>query len=384
MTAVVSAANLRRDFHAARAKTHALWQDLSDDQLVLPFLPIVNPVLWEVGHVAWFQEYWVLRHGHGRVPVLPECDRLYDSAKVDHHTRWGLPLPDRQGTRDYMQKTLDQVLENIDTAADPYFLNLTLFHEDMHAEAMIYTRQTVGLPAPEIAPERRASMIAPETIGVAAGEVMIGSQRDESFVFDNEKWSHPVALARFDISGAPVTNREFLEFVEAGGYQARSHWSGDGWSWRIDASAHHPVYWRRKALRDWESRVFDRWRPLEPGAPVVHVNAYEAEAFCHWAGRRLPTEFEWEAAARSRGNGPFALPNTGLVWEWTSSRFLPYEGFSADPYKEYSEPWFATPHRVLRGGSAVTPSRLMRPGFRNFYQPHRRDIYAGFRTASAG
>jgi iron(II)-dependent oxidoreductase len=132
-------------------------------------------------------------------------------------------------------------------------------------------------------------------------------------------------------------------------------------------------------MHDWEVREFDCWNSMSPDTPVIHVNAFEAEAWCRWAGRRLPSEFEWEAAARREGG----LPNVGLVWEWTSSRFLPYSGFSADPYKDYSQPWFATPHRVLRGGSWATPSRLMRPAFRNFFQPHRRDIYAGFRTCSA-
>jgi len=376
-------AALRDDLIATRARTSALWESLRDEQLVLPYLRIVNPILWEAGHVAWFQEYWILRHLLGGETSLPRCDALYNSATVEHQRRWGLPLPDRSGTRSYLERTLDRVLENAGRECDPYFFFLALFHEDMHAEAMTYTRQTVGLPPPAIAAEREITIrvVEREQILIGDGEVLIGAPAGEAFLFDNEKPAHPVWLSSFSIDTAPVTNRRYAEFIECGGYAERGHWTDAGWSWRTEERAEAPRYWRRSEAGDWEMRMFDRWQPVAPEAPVVHVNAHEAEAFCHWAGRRLPTEFEWEAAARSERG----LPNAGLVWEWTSSRFLPYAGFSAGPYKEYSEPWFATPHRVLRGGSWMTPSRLMRPGFRNFYEPHRRDIYAGFRTVrSAG
>jgi len=381
----VSPSELCNDLSNARARTNALWAGLNDEQLVLPFLPIVNPVLWEAGHVAWFQEYWILRHYGGRTPILDRCDELYDSAKVAHPTRWSLSLPERRKTSDYMSETFERVLSSVESESDPYFYLLALFHEDMHGEAMTYTRQTVGLPAPELPPER--PMILPVTnvgdVQVQEGEVTIGASPGERFLFDNEKWAHLVRVSDFAIASVPTTNQEFLAFVEAGSYEDPRFWTEEGWVWRAESKAHHPAYWRRKSLRDWEVRIFDRWQPLESEAPVVHVNAYEAEAYCRWVGRRLPTEFEWEAAARRDvADGAFALPNVGAVWEWTATRFLPYPGFSADPYVEYSQPWFATPHRVLRGGSWVTPSRLMRPSFRNFYQPHRRDIYAGFRTCS--
>ncbi|HYI12777.1 MAG TPA: selenoneine synthase SenA [Thermoanaerobaculia bacterium] len=381
MQGSMTPAALRDDLSAARARTSSLWEGLSDEQLVLPYLRIVNPVLWEAGHVAWFQEFWILRHAHGGETSMPRCDDLYDAAVVAHRSRWGLPLPDRNGTRSYLARTLDRVLESAERERDPYFYFLVLFHEDMHAEAMTYTRQTVGLPAPEIAAERNVTISTGEgeQIPIGEREVVVGASAGETFVFDNEKWAHPVRLSSFSIDAAPVTNRRYAEFVERGGYAERRHWTAEGWSWRTEESALHPRDWRRRASGDWEVRVFDRWQPLDPETSVVHVNAHEAEAFCHWADRRLPTEVEWEAAARSE----HGLSNAGLVWKWTSSRFLPYAGFSPDPYKEYSEPWFATPHRVLRGGSWVTPSRLMRPGFRNFFEPHRRDIYAGFRTCGS-
>lgn len=373
-------AALRDDLSASRARTNSLWEGLSERQLILPYLRIVNPILWEVGHVAWFQEYWILRHHGRRDSIVPRCDALYDSATVEHRTRWSLPLPDREGTRAYLDRTLDSVLESTEQESDPYFFFLALFHEDMHAEAMTYTRQTVALAAPPVVPERALTIAGGDTEELRHGdrEVVIGASPQEPFCFDNEKWAHPVHVRGFAIDSAPVTNRQFAAFVESRGYAKPIHWSDEGWSWRMEANAHQPLYWRRNALGDWEVRLFDHWVPLDPDAPLVHVSAYEAEAWCHWAGRRLPTEVEWEAAARSESG----LPNVGLVWEWTSSRFLPYSGFSTDPYKEYSEPWFATQHRVLRGGSWMTPSRLMRPAFRNFFEPHRRDIYAGFRTCA--
>lgn len=363
-------------------RINALWEDAGDEQPALPYLPIVNPVLWEVGHVGWFQEYWILRHLGGRESTLARCDELYNSALVEHRTRWSLPIPNRQGTADYLERTLDNVLQSAERESDPYFFFLALFHEQMHAEAMTYTRQTVGLPEPPDAAQRAMTIDRTTAGEIHAGgtEVVVGATGAEEFFFDNEKWAHPVTVAPFAIDPAPVTNARFAEFVESGGYDQQRHWSEEGWRWRNEAEAGHPLYWRRTPLADWEVRQFDRWQPLDPLAPVIHVNAWEAEAFCRWQGRRLPTEVEWEAAARS-GHG---LPNIGLVWEWTASRFLPWDGFSADPYREYSEPWFATPHRVLRGGSWATPSRLMRPGFRNFFEPHRRDIYAGFRTCSDG
>jgi iron(II)-dependent oxidoreductase len=372
-------AALRNDLGLARSRTNALWTELDEKQLTLPYLRIVNPVLWEVGHVAWFQEYWILRHLGGEQASLSRCDELYDSARVEHRSRWSLPLPNRQATGDYLDRTIDRVFEAAERESDPYFFFLALFHEDMHAEAMSYTRQTIGLAAPQIMPERTTTIATGSADEIDAGgeEVIIGASPDDEFFFDNEKWAHPVAVARFSMDAAPVTNRQFAEFVERLGYEERRLWSDEGWAWRLNANAHHPVYWRRKTDGDWETRLFDRRQKLDDDAPVVHVNAHEAEAFCCWAGRRLPTEVEWEAAARSG-----SLPKIGLVWEWTSSRFLPYPGFAADPYKEYSEPWFATPHRVLRGGSWVTPSRLLRPGFRNFFEPSRRDIYAGFRTCT--
>ncbi|HEY7060607.1 MAG TPA: selenoneine synthase SenA [Chloroflexota bacterium] len=416
----------------ARRTTLALVADLTDEQLLGARLRIVNPPLWEIGHVAWFQEKWALRHLRGLSPLRADADALYDSAAVAHDTRWGLPLPSRADTLALMQAILDRVLAGLraELLTDParYFHQLALLHEDMHAEALAYTRQTHGYAAPRLAPQPAAAGDAaeggalPGDAAVPGGTLLLGAEPNSGFVFDNEKWAHPVAVAPFRIARAAVTNAAFAAFVDAGGYRDARWWSAAGWRWREAAGAAHPVYWQR-ADGGWQVRQYDQSIPLPPHRPVLHVSWYEAEAYCAWAGRRLPTEAEWEMAAAAEpasggawrkrrypwGDAPptperanldwrrggcvdvGALPAgdsyfgcrqmLGNVWEWTASAFGPYPGFVADPYKEYSQPWFGN-HMVLRGGCWATRGRLIRNTWRNFYTPDRRDVWAGFRTCA--
>jgi iron(II)-dependent oxidoreductase len=410
----------------ARRRTLELIDDLDDEQLFGPRLDIVNPLLWEIGHVAWFQEKWVLRHARRRPPLRADGDALYDSAAVPHDKRWDLPLPARADTLAYMRQVEEQVLEVLagrePTPEEAYFIQLSVFHEDMHAEAFTMTRQTLAYPQPRFTSADGGALGASVTGGlrgdvtVPGGTFLLGAQPEDGFVFDNEKWAHPVALAPFAIARAPVTQAEFAAFVADGGYRRAELWSAEGWQWRQAEQAEQPIYWRREGTGSWQRRDFDRWLPLEPHHPMIHVNWYEAEAYCRWAGRRLPTEAEWEAAAAaaSRRRYPWGdePPRNGLanldakamgcvdvssypegeshqgcrqmlgnVWEWTASDFLPYPDFVVDPYKEYSAPWFGT-HKVLRGGSWITRGRLIRNTWRNFYRPQRRDVYAGFRTCA--
>ncbi len=415
----------------ARRRTLALVADLTDEQLFGPRLATVNPLHWEIGHVAWFQERWVLRHALGQPPLRQNGDALYDSSTVPHDSRWELPLPSRAETVEYLDEIRRRVLAVISDAdrarAADYFLRLSIAHEDMHDEAFIITRQTLGYPTPRSIGSPVARLGGgsfPGDARVPGGTFTLGAApRAEPFIHDNEKWAHAVDVRGFAIAKAPVTQSQFADFVSAGGYGQERYWSEEGWRWRESSNAEHPVYWRR-APGGWERRDFDRWVPLEPDRPVIHVNWYEAEAFCQFAERRLPTEAEWELAASGESNrselsrrrrrfpwggeppsssranldgerlgcvdvGAFPEGDSafgcrqmiGNVWEWTESAFMPYPGFAADPYKDYSEPWFGT-HKVLRGGCWASRGRLLRSTWRNFYTPDRRDVLAGFRTCA--
>jgi gamma-glutamyl hercynylcysteine S-oxide synthase len=428
----------------ARRRTLELVGDLDDEQMMGPQLRIVNPPLWEIGHLAWFQEYWNLRRPSGiwyegdrpfGLSVLENADELYNSIEVAHDTRWELPLLSRGDTLAYMQRILDDTLHKLNTEGltneNAYFARLATFHEDMHGEAFTYTRHTHGLPTPTIS-DYDPSLLSHQPTGpfegdveIPGGEFMLGASDDLPFVFDNEKWAHPVEVVSFTMARAPVTNAEFARFVDDGGYERRELWSDEGRAWREAVSSRYPVYWSRGA-EGWNHRRFDRVEPLPPHQPVIHVNWYEAEAYCRWAGRRLPTEAEWELAASAEASpdgstiisrkrlypwgdeppaarhanldgrllGPVdvaAFPEgdsalglrqmIGNTWEWCSDPFAPYPGFVRDPYKDYSEPWFGN-HKVQRGGSWATRGRMLRNTWRNFATPDRRDLFAGFRTCA--
>jgi iron(II)-dependent oxidoreductase len=347
---------LSSDLVAARDHFALITAGIEGERLLGPRLAIVNPPLWEIGHVGWFQEHWCLRWEEGRLArpsILRDADKLYDSSNVAHDMRWDLPLPGLAATRAYLAQVLDKTLERLAREPDNerlrYFVRLVTLHEDMHAEALHYTHQTLGYadPATGVRPLQGNG----SDLEFDGGSFRLGAERDEErFVFDNEKWAHDVELKPFAIAARPVTNAEYLAFVEQGGAAPR-YWA------RFDGV--------------WLERRFDAMRPLDADAPVRHVDWNEAQAYCRWAGRRLPTEAEWTHAA--------ARMKWGEVWEWTASTFAPFAGFSADPYADYSQPWFGT-HKVLKGASFATPRRLVHAQFRNFFVAERADVFAGFRT----
>ena len=383
------------------ARNHTLrWIAAYDKALAatamqVPQMAELNPPLWELGHIGWFQEYWIGRNlqrrrgsrcdpAHARLAsILPDADRWYDSSKVAHDTRWALDLPGLQDTKQYLVDTLETTLELLDGAPDEdealYLYRLALFHEDMHIEAFAHMSQTLGFDAGLLPP--MVTLVAREPLLFPATRWALGAEAPterSGFVFDNEKWAHEVAVPEFEIDAQAVSWAQYCEFVEDGGYDERGFWSEEGWAWvqrEGRRTPRHVDQMRQGVLQ----RRFGKLVRVPLLQPAVHVSWFEADAWCRWAGRRLPSEVEWEAAAHQGATRGFRW---GDVWEWTASTFRPYPGFSADPYLDYSQPWFGT-HKVLRGASFATRGRMRSAKYRNFYVPTRDDLFCGFRSCAA-
>lgn len=382
---------LAQALQRTRARTLGLiqaWQNAMPD-LSVPPLPGMNPPLWEWGHVAWFQEWWTVRNRQRHMgtrsastgeafdaSLLPDADALYNSSEVAHDSRWALPLPDLAGTQAYLAQVLQRSLGHLQalealhqggqTATDEalYFWRLVLQHEDMHNEASVYMAQALGLALPPALCWREPA--SGDARGLArslgqTGSIHVSAQihtlgcSGPGFAFDNECQAHPQALAAFEIDLAAVSWARYLPFVQATSHALPPH-----------------VRWLDGA---WQAQQFGQWQLLNLQAPAVHLNADDAQAWCQWAGRRLPTEAEWECAAQQLGF------EWGQVWEWTASNFVPYPGFEVHPYRDYSAPWWHG-HRVLRGACAATSANVVDVRYRNFFVPERRDIFAGLRSVA--
>jgi len=361
--------------------------------LAVPQRESLNPPLWELGHIGWFQEFWIARNPQRaagvdadptaarRDGVRARADALYDSSRVPHASRWSLPLPGADATRADLAGQLDTTLRLLRDAdgddASLYFFRLALLHEDMHHEAALYMAQNLGLAIhdPRWQPARLSD--ARGELAFDAGSWSLGGG-GAGFAFDNELAAHAVDLPATRIDSRVLSWAEFLPFVEAGGYVQPRWWSEAGRAWVTSERPAAPRY-LRGAAGGWQQQRHGQWIALDPLHAACHLTAFEAEAWCRWAGRRLPTEAEWERAAMSRPRDF----EWGQVWEWTASAFEPYPGFAPHPYRDYSAPWFGS-RRVLRGASFMTQPRLRHPRYRNFFQPERNDVPAGFRTCALG
>lgn len=370
-----NAAALAGALQATRQHTLALleaYRAALGPALQVPESPELNPPRWEAGHLAWFCDYWLARNQqrqrgpacdpeHLRPPGRwPGADRLFDSSAVAHASRWQLPLPELPALQDYLAASLEDALELLAGAAESpaelYFFRLVLLHENMHAEAATYMAQTLGInlpPAlrPAARPQAAASQLELTPQCWTLGYLGPG------FAFDNELPPHELALPPFSIDSSAVSWRRYLPAVEAGALAT-------------------PRYLRRQA-GIWQARRYGGWEQLDLDAAAVNLSWREAMAWCRWAKRRLPSEAEWECAA-------LCAPQFGWgeVWEWTASRFLPFAGFVAHPYRDYSRFGFAEERYVLKGASRATSAYLADPKYRNFFPPGRNDIHAGFRSCA--
>lgn len=348
--------------------TRSILKNLEPGQDVVPKDEVLNPPFWEFGHLTWFHEFWVHRHGQSLNPsLISNSDYLFNSSDVAHIDRWSLEMPTLTTLLDYNAQVFEKTQQMLTTAIDAataYFVKLSIFHQDMHNEAFAYMWQTLGYKEPfsgfsRSAPTHQVS----KYIKFPQSSIQIGSESRKGFIFDNEKWAHTVTVPAFSISNIAVSNFEYLEFIESD----------------ANRSGLNPVTLPNHLKQEgsvWYQRFFDQWQALIIDQPVQHINFYDAQRYCEWRGLRLPNEHELTMLL-SQTQEQWQASD---LWEWTSSPFMPFSGFSPDPYLDYSKPWFDGNYQVLKGWSPFTPERMRRVAFRNFYAPNRDDHFCGFRT----
>jgi iron(II)-dependent oxidoreductase len=340
----------------------------AEDQLV-PQFAILNPPLWEFGHLTWFHEFWVHRDGQEKNPsFMKDADCLFNSSEIAHQDRWSKPMPSLDSLRKYNKSVVEHTQQLLCSPIDSktaYFIQLAIFHQDMHNEAFAYMWQTMGRPIP-FAPFTNGSVLEDTQQNWAhfpPSTIQAGSEQGSGFIFDNEKWAHSIDLPAFDISSKPVTNGDYVNFLESQDNLSNSK------------PVAPPSHWKKNG-DVWLERLFNQWLALNPASAVRHISYLDAQRFCEHNQVRLPSEHELGLLMSQK---QIAWQPSNL-WEWTSSTFAPFPGFTVDPYVDYSKPWFDGNYQVLKGWSFFTPERLRRNAFRNFYQPNRSDHFCGFRT----
>ncbi|MFI6436490.1 ergothioneine biosynthesis protein EgtB [Streptomyces sp. NPDC050759] len=412
----------------ARDRTTLLTSCVEDPDLTAQHSPLMSPLVWDLAHIGNQEEQWLLRTVAGQEAIRPEIDGIYDAFEHPRSERPTLPLLSPAESRRYAAEVRGRVLDVLEGAAlhgtrlteAGFAFGMIAQHEQQHDETMLITHQLrkgpQALTAPD--PEPAPLFTGPAEVLVPGGPFTMGTS-DEPWALDNERPAHRREVDPFYIDTTPVTNAEYQAFIEDGGYDTEGWWAPAGWAHIRKHSIHAPLFWSRDG-KQWLRRRFGVTEVVPPDEPVVHVCWYEADAYARWAGRRLPTEAEWEKAARHdpaggrstrypwgdadpapehanlgqrhlrpapagsypQGESPLGVRQLiGDVWEWTASDFEPYPGFQAFPYKEYSEVFFGPDHKVLRGGSFAVDAVACRGTFRNWDYPIRRQIFSGFRTA---
>jgi iron(II)-dependent oxidoreductase len=358
---VMDTATLVEDLAAVRERTLDLVSHLPRADLERQITPIMSPLAWDLGHIAAYEDLWLV-HRHAGLDLLrPDLAALYDAFETPRAVRGDLEILGYDDAVAYLAEVRDRTLAALETTGpDPVIHEMVLQHELQHTETMRQAMALAGLLPP--GEPRLPALSGPEEwLRVPAGTHALGAPAHR-FSYDNERPLHAVHVDGFAIARRPVTNATWLRFVEGGGYVRREWWSQEGWAWKEEYDITH------HASGDVGTQQ------LHPDAPACHLSFFEAEALARWCGARLPTEAEWEKAAGR-------LDGVGLVWEWTTSPFGGYPGFEAHPYREYSEVFFGTKYHVLRGGSWATHPRVATTTFRNWDLPERRQIFAGVRLA---
>ena len=428
----------RRALAEARERTLALTEPVSEEHMDRVHDSLMSPLVWDLGHIAAFEDLWLCQRAGGLDPLRPELSQVYDAAETPRAERPDAHYLRRDDALEYLDRVRERalgVLDRVDLGPAPrapsrrvtpeqlnaggFVWDMLIEHEHQHNETML---QTLQLAEPGVyAPSRRplpgaTSSTGPATVPIEPGSFPMGDD-GTGFAYDNERPRHAVELSAFRIDRTPVTNAAFRAFVDDGGYAARELWTEQGWRWRCRYEIERPLYW----TPDGCERRFERVRPVDDAMPVMHVSWFEADAYARWRGVRLPTEAEWEKAAAYDPATGSALPQPwgaetasperatldqlsfgpapagalelgaspcgalGLIgdcWEWTQSRLEGYPGFSAYPYRAYSQAFFGGDYRVMRGASWATRPSVARPTFRNWDLPQRRQIFVGFRCAA--